>query len=99
MYVFAQDIKIRNWWRFSLYLQPYGLQPPFSTAKKTWRKVLKILLLKCNPKSNAYPWKQKMPKSNHYILKYGDWKFGQGNNSIRTLHQPPIRISSPQGKT
>jgi hypothetical protein len=30
-----------------------------------------------------------MPKSNHYILKYGDWKFGQGNTSVRTLPQPP----------
>jgi hypothetical protein len=39
-----------------------------------------------------------MPKSNHYILKYGDWKFGQGNASVRTLHQPPIRISNPKEK-
>jgi hypothetical protein len=43
--------------------------------------------------------KKRMPKSNHYILKYGGWKFGQGNDSICTLHQPPIRISSRQGKT
>jgi hypothetical protein len=42
--------------------------------------------------------KKRMPKSNHYILKYEDWKFGQGNASVRTLHHPPIRISSPQGK-
>jgi hypothetical protein len=43
--------------------------------------------------------KKRMPKSNHYILKYGSWKFGQRNASIRTLRQPPIRISSLQGKT
>jgi hypothetical protein len=43
--------------------------------------------------------RKRMPKSNHYILKYGDWKFGRGNASVRTLHQPPIRIFSPQGKT
>jgi hypothetical protein len=42
--------------------------------------------------------KKRMPKSDHYILKYGDWKFGQGNASAHILHQPPIRISSPQGK-
>jgi hypothetical protein len=24
--------------------------------------------------------------------------FGQGNDSVSNLHQPPIRISSPQGK-
>jgi hypothetical protein len=42
---------------------------------------------------------KKVPKSNHYILKYGDWKFGQGNASAHTLHQPPICISSPQRKT
>jgi hypothetical protein len=43
--------------------------------------------------------KKRMPKSNHYILKYGDWKFGQANTSVRTLHQTPIRIFRPQGKT
>jgi hypothetical protein len=43
--------------------------------------------------------KKRMPKSNHYILKYGGWKFGQGNASVRTLHQPAIRIHSRQGKT
>jgi hypothetical protein len=42
--------------------------------------------------------KKRMPKSNHYILKYGDWKFDQGNASVHILYQLPIRISSPQGK-
>jgi hypothetical protein len=39
-----------------------------------------------------------MPKSNHYILKYGDWKFGQGNASIRTLHQPLFVFPTPKEK-
>jgi hypothetical protein len=39
-----------------------------------------------------------MSKSNHYILKYGDWKFGQGNASAHTLHQPPFAYPAPKEK-
>jgi hypothetical protein len=39
-----------------------------------------------------------MPKSNHYILKYGDWKFGQGKGFRPHPTLTPIRISNPQGK-
>jgi hypothetical protein len=98
MYVFAQDIGIRNSVKILHVSTILRSRPPFSTTKKTWSKVLPILLLKCNPISNAYLWKKRMPKSNHYILKYGDYKFGQRNASAHTL-QTPIRISSPQGKT
>jgi hypothetical protein len=55
MFVFAQDIGIRNWVKILLVSTTLWPQPPFSTAKKTWSKVLPILFLKCNPKSNAYP--------------------------------------------
>jgi hypothetical protein len=55
MYVFAQDIGIRNSVTIPLVSTTLRSQPPFSTAKKTWKKVLPILLLKCNPKSYAYP--------------------------------------------
>jgi hypothetical protein len=41
---------------------------------------------------------KKVPKSNHYILKYGDWKFGQGNASAHTLHQPPFAFQAPKEK-
>jgi hypothetical protein len=99
MYVFAQDIRIRNLVKILHVSTTLRSRPPFSIAKKTSSKVLPILLLKCNPKSNAYSWKKRMPKSNHYILKYGDYKFGQRNASTHTLHQTPIRISNPQGKT
>jgi hypothetical protein len=40
-----------------------------------------------------------MPKSNHYFPKYGGWKIGQGNASVRTLDPPPVHISICQGKT
>jgi hypothetical protein len=99
MYDFAQDIGIRNLVKILHIFTTLQSRPPFSTAKNTWSKVLPILLLKYNPKSNAYSWKKRMPKLNHYILKYGDYKFGQGNASAHTLHQTPIRISNPQGKT
>jgi hypothetical protein len=98
MFVFAQDIRIRNWVKILLASTTLRARPPFSTAKKTWSKVLPILFLKSNPKSNAYPWKKRMPKSNQYFLKYRGWKFGQGNASVCTLDQPPICISSHQGK-
>jgi hypothetical protein len=55
MYVLAQDIRIRNSVKILHVTTTLRSQPPFSTAKKTWSKVLPILLLKCNPKSNAYP--------------------------------------------
>jgi hypothetical protein len=55
MYVFAQDIGIRNSVKILHVSTTLRSQPPFSTAKKTWKKVLPILLLKCNPKSYAYP--------------------------------------------
>jgi hypothetical protein len=43
--------------------------------------------------------KKRIPKSNHYFLKYGGWKFGQGNAFVRILDQPPTHISSYQRKT
>jgi hypothetical protein len=55
MYVFAQDIGIRNSVTILLISTTLRSRPPFLTAKKTWNKVLPILLLKCNPKSYAYP--------------------------------------------
>jgi hypothetical protein len=55
MYVFAQDIGITNSMKILLVSTSLWSRPQFSTAKKTWSKVLPILLLKCNPKSNAYP--------------------------------------------
>jgi hypothetical protein len=39
-----------------------------------------------------------MPKSNHYILKYGNWKIGQENGFRPHPTSTPIHISSPQGK-
>jgi hypothetical protein len=98
MFVFAQDIGIRNLVKILPVSTTLRSRPPFSTAKKTWSKVLPILLVKCNPKSNAYPWKIRMPKSNHYILKYEDWKFGQGNASIRTYINPPFAFPIPKEK-
>jgi hypothetical protein len=57
MFVFAQDIGIRNW--VKILLVSLQSQPPFSTAKKTWSKVLPLLFLKYNPKSNALSMKKK----------------------------------------
>jgi hypothetical protein len=54
MYVFAQDIGIRNSMKILLVSTILWSRPPFSITKKTWNKVLPILHLKCNPKSNAY---------------------------------------------
>jgi hypothetical protein len=54
MFVFAQDIGIRNWMKILLVSTTLWSRPPFSTAKKTWSKVLAILFLKCIPKLNAY---------------------------------------------
>jgi hypothetical protein len=54
VYVFAQDIRIRNSVQILYISTTLRSRPPFSTAKKTWSKVLPILLLKYNPKSNAY---------------------------------------------
>jgi hypothetical protein len=55
MCVFAQDIKIRNLVKTLHVSTTLQFGPPFSTVKKTLSKVLPILLLKYNPKSNAYP--------------------------------------------
>jgi hypothetical protein len=55
MFVFAQDIGIRNWVKILLVSTTLRSLPPFTTAKKTWNKVLAILFLKCTPKLNAYP--------------------------------------------
>jgi hypothetical protein len=95
MFVFAQDMGIRNWVKILLISTTL---PPFTTAKKTWSKVLAILFLKYTPKLNAYPWKKRMPKSNYYFSKYGGWKFGQGNASVCTLNPSPVHISIRQGK-
>jgi hypothetical protein len=97
MFVFAQDMGIRNWVKILLVST---IVPPFTTAKtkfeaKVWQFCFLSILLNYMPILE----KKRMPKSNHYIFKYGDWKFGKGNASVRTLHQPSIRISSPQRKT
>jgi hypothetical protein len=55
MFVFAQDIEIRNWMKILLVSTTLWSLSPFTTAKKTWSKVLAILFLKCTPKLNAYP--------------------------------------------
>jgi hypothetical protein len=52
MFVFAQDMGIRNWVKILLVSTTL---PPFTTAKKTWSKVLAILFLKCILKLNASP--------------------------------------------
>jgi hypothetical protein len=52
MFVFAQDMGIRNWVKILLISTTL---PPFTTAKKTWSTVLAILFLKYTPKLNAYP--------------------------------------------
>jgi hypothetical protein len=54
MYAFAQDIRIRNSVKILHVSTTLRSRPPFSTTKKIWSKVLPILLLNCNPKSNAY---------------------------------------------
>jgi hypothetical protein len=55
MFVFFQDIGIRNWMKILLVSTTLWSLPPFTTAKKTWNKVLAIRFLKCTPKLNAYP--------------------------------------------
>jgi hypothetical protein len=55
MFFFSQDIGIRNWVKIHLVSTTLWSRPPFFTAKKTWSKVLPIIFLKRNPKSNAYP--------------------------------------------
>jgi hypothetical protein len=54
MFVFAQDIGIRNWVKILLVSTTLQSLPPFTTAKKTWSKVLAILFFKYTPKLNAY---------------------------------------------
>jgi hypothetical protein len=43
MFVFAQDMGIRNWVKILLIST---ILPPYTTAKKTWSKVLAIFFLK-----------------------------------------------------
>jgi hypothetical protein len=61
MYVFAQDIGIRNWMKILLVSTTLWSLPPFTTTKKTLSRVLAILFLKCTPKLNAYPLKKECP--------------------------------------
>jgi hypothetical protein len=42
--------------------------------------------------------KKRMPKSSHYILKYEDWKFGQGNTSSAPYINPPFSFPAPKEK-
>jgi hypothetical protein len=82
MYVFAQDMEIRNWLKILLASTPL---PPFTTTKKTWSQHFAIFFLKCIFNS----WKRRMPKPNHCYPKYGDWRLGQGNASVCSLAPPP----------
>jgi hypothetical protein len=57
MFVFAQDMGIRNWMKILLVSTTV---PPFTTAKtKFGAKGLAILFLKYTPKLYAYLWKKK----------------------------------------
>jgi hypothetical protein len=98
MYVFAQDIGIRNLVKILLVSTTLRSQLPFSTAKKTWSKVLPILLLKYNPKSNAYPLKKECP--NPIIISSN---MGIGNLVKETLAStpyinPPFTFPAPREK-
>jgi hypothetical protein len=95
MFVFAHYMGIRNW--VKILLASTSL-PPFTTAKKTWSNIFAILFLKCILNWNTYLWKKRMPKYIHYYPKYGVWRLGQGNASVRRLAPPPIRICVPLGK-
>jgi hypothetical protein len=53
---FCPNMGNRNWVKILLVSTTL---PPFTTAKKTWSKVLVILFLKCTPIINAYPSKKK----------------------------------------
>jgi hypothetical protein len=55
MFVFAQDIGIRNWVKILLVSTTLWSLPTVTTANKTWSKVLAILFLKCTSKLNTYP--------------------------------------------
>jgi hypothetical protein len=79
---------IRNWMKIILAFTPL---PPFTTAKETWNKLFAIFFLKCILNLNTYPWIKRMSKSNHYYLKYGGWRLGQGNVYVCSLAPPPVR--------
>jgi hypothetical protein len=97
MFVFAQDMGIRNWMKILLVSTTVL---PFTTAKtKFGAKVLQFSFWSILQNYRPIHGKKRMPKSNQYILKYGDWKFGQGNGFRPHPKSTPIRISSPQGKT
>jgi hypothetical protein len=51
MFVFAQDMGIRNWVKILLASAPL---PPLTTAKKTWSKHFAIFFLKCILNLNTY---------------------------------------------
>jgi hypothetical protein len=55
MFVFVQDVEIRNWVKTLLTSTP---KTPFTTAKKTWNKLFAIFFLKCILNLNTYPWKK-----------------------------------------
>jgi hypothetical protein len=95
LYVFAQDIRIRNSVKILHVSTILRSRPPFSTAKKTWSKVLPILLLKCNPKSKCLS----MKKKNAQIESLYPQIWGLEIWSRKRFRPPPICISSPQGKT
>jgi hypothetical protein len=82
-------------WRFSLHLHPY---PHLQPQRKLGNKLLAIFFLKCILNLNAYPWKKRMPKPNHYHPKYGGWRFGQENPFVRSLAPPLVCICICQGK-
>jgi hypothetical protein len=83
MFVFAQDMGIKNWMKILLVSTTV---PPFTTVKtKFGAKVLQFSFWSILLNYMHIHEKKRMPKSNHYILKYGDSKFGQANASVCTL--------------
>ena len=56
---FAQDIWIRNSVTIPFVSPTIWSRPPFTTAKKTWNKVLPTCLLKYNPKIISLSMKKK----------------------------------------
>jgi hypothetical protein len=52
MFVFAQDMGIRNWVKILLASTPL---PPITTAKKTWEQVSCNFLFEVHSLFNTYP--------------------------------------------
>jgi hypothetical protein len=99
MFVFAQDTGIRIWVKVLLVSITLRSLLPFTTATKTWSKVLAILFLKCIPKLNAYPWKKINAQIQPLFLQI--WGLEILSRKCFCLHprSTSICISSCQGKT